>query len=124
MLSVVVFEKFRALCLEYYEIDPCCTYSTPGLTWLCGLKYTNVKLKYYKENTVIIYDTIQHGIREGLASVLADCHVKFYASAMVQALPTGEIKVCDNLDPGTGCADYTQSSSPKGCIYTIDLKSS
>ena len=106
------------MCLEYYEIDPCYTYSTPGLTWLCGLKYTNVRLKYYKENTVNIYDTIQHGIRGGLASVLGDCHVKclnkqidpeyavkenylkyldfnsLYASAMVQALPTGEIKVC------------------------------
>ena len=65
LLSVDVFEKFRAMCLEYYEIDPCYTYSTPGLTWLCGLKYTNVRLKYYKENTVNIYDTIQHGIRGG-----------------------------------------------------------
>ena len=46
-LSVDVFEKFRDKCLEYYEIDPCYTYSTPGLTWLCGLKYTNVELKYY-----------------------------------------------------------------------------
>ena len=46
LLSVDVFEKFRAMCLEYYEKDPCYTYSTPGLTWLCGLKYTNVRLKY------------------------------------------------------------------------------
>ena len=45
LLSVDVFEKFRAMCLEYYEIDPCYTYSTTGLTWLCGLKYTNVRLK-------------------------------------------------------------------------------
>ena len=80
------------------------------------MKYTNVRLKYYKENTVNIYDTKQHGIRGGLASVLGDCYVKcmnkqidheytgkenypkyldfnsLYASAMVQALPTGEIK--------------------------------
>ena len=34
---------------------------------------------------------------------------------MVQALPTGEIKVCDTLD-------YTSSSSTKGYIYTIDVK--
>ena len=146
LLSVDVFEKFRAMCLEYYEIDPCYTYSTPGLTWLCGLKYTNVRLKYYKENTVNIYDTIQHGIRGGLASVLCDCHIKcktkeidpeytgkenylkyldfnsLYASAMVQALPTGE--VCDTLDPETGLADtvYTRYSSNTGYIYTIDIK--
>ena len=103
------------------------------------MKYTNVRLKYYKENTVNIYDTIQHGIRGGLASVLGDCHVKcknkgidpeytgkknylkyldfksLYASAMVQALPTGEGKVCDGND-------YTHSSSTKSYIYTIDVK--
>ena len=139
MLSFDVFEKFRAMCLEYYEIDPCYTYSTPGLTWLCGLKYTNVRFKYYKENTVNIYDTIQYGIRGGLASVLGECHVNcmnkeispedtgnenylknldfssLYASAMVQALPTAEIEECDTLD-------YSRSSSTKGYIYTIDVK--
>ena len=139
LLSVDVFEKFRAMCLEFYEIDPCYTYSTPGLTWLCGLKYTIVWLKYYKENTVNIYDTIQHGIRGGLASVLGNCHVKcknkeidpeytgtenylkyldfnsLYASAMVQPLPTGEIRVCEDLA-------YTKSSSNTGYIYTIDIK--
>ena len=54
LLSVDAFEKFRNKCLEYYEIDPCYTNSTPGLTWLCGLKYTSVEIKYYKENTVNI----------------------------------------------------------------------
>ena len=106
---------------------------------MCGLKYTIVRLKYNKEKTVNIYDTIQHGIRGGLVSVLGECHVKcmnreinpeytrnenylkyldfnsLYASAMVQALPTGEMKVCDALD-------YTSSISTKGYIYTIDVK--
>ena len=124
---VDVFERLRDKCLKYYEIDLYYTYSTPGLTWLCGLKYTNVRLKYYKENTVNIYDTIQHGIRGGLTSVLGDCHVKcknnekdpehtgkenylkyldfnsLYASAMAQALTTGKIKVCEELG-------YTRSS--------------
>ena len=53
LLSIDVFERLRDKCLEYYEIDPCYTYSTPGLTWLCGLKYTNVRLKYYKEIQLI-----------------------------------------------------------------------
>ena len=43
LLSVDVFENFRALCFEYYEIDPCNTFSTPGLTWFCGLKQTSDK---------------------------------------------------------------------------------
>ena len=77
LLSLDVFEKFRAKCLKYYEIDPFYKYSTPGLTWICGLKYINVRLEFYKENTVKIYDTIQQGIRGGLTSVLGDCHLKF-----------------------------------------------
>ena len=133
------FEKFRDNFLEYYEIDSCYTYSTPVLTRLCGLKYNNNRLKYYTENTVNIYDTIQRGIRCGFASVLGNCHVNcmnkqiapectgkeyylkyldfnaLYASAIVQALPTGEIKVCDN-------PVYTRPSSNTGYTYTIDIK--
>ena len=95
------------------------------------MKYTNVRHKHYEENTVNIYDTIQHGIRGRLASVLGDCHVKYknkeidpeytgkenylkyldfsslYSSAMVQALPTAEIIVCNSVV-------YTSSSSTKG----------
>ena len=41
---------------------------------------------------------------------------------MVQALPTGEIKVCDTLNPETGLADTVYTSSTKGYIYTIDIK--
>ena len=139
LLHVDVFERLRQKCLEYNKVDPCYTFSIPGLTWLCGLKYANNRLKFYKENTVNIYDTLQLGIRGGLASVLGDCHVKcknkgkdpeytgkenylkyldfksLYASAMVQALPTGEVKVCDGND-------YTHSSSTKGYIYTVDVK--
>ena len=121
LLSVDVCENFRDKCLKYNEIDPCYTYSTPGLTRFCELKYTNVRLKSYKENRVNNYDTIQRCIRDGLASVLGDCHVicknkqidpeytgkenylkylefnSLCASAMLQVLPTGEIKVCNDV---------------------------
>ena len=72
--QLMYLRSLRSKCLEYYETDPCYTYSNPGLTWLCGLKYTNVRTKYYQEKTVNTYDTIQRGIRGGLSSVLGDCH--------------------------------------------------
>ena len=97
-----------------------------------------IKKIFFVIQLVNVYDTIQHGIRGGLASVFGDCHVKcmnkqidpeytgkenylkyldfnsLYASAMVQALPTGEISMCnDNV--------YLQSSSAKGYIYTTDI---
>ena len=37
LLSVDVFERLRDKGLEDYEIVPCYTYSTPGLTCICGL---------------------------------------------------------------------------------------
>ena len=116
------------------------------MTWLCGLKYNNARLRYYKENTVNIYDTMQQAIRGGLSSVLSNCHVKcknkqidpeyagkenylkyldfnsLYASAMVQALPTGEIKVSDQRSGFAEDPIYTRSSSNTGYIYTIDIK--
>ena len=63
------------MCLGYYGTDPCYTYF-PGLTCLCGLKNTDVRLKYFKEETVNIYDTIHHSFRGGLASVLGHFHLK------------------------------------------------
>ena len=42
-----------------------------------GLKYTDIRLKHYKEETDNIYDTTQHGIRGGLTSVLGHFHVKY-----------------------------------------------
>ena len=59
LLMVDVIERFRDKCLENHERDFCYTYFTPCLTWLCGLKYTVVRLKYYKEETVNIYDTMK-----------------------------------------------------------------
>ena len=76
LLSVDVFENFRVECLDYYEIASCYTYYTPRLTWLFGLKYTDVRLKYYSEDTASVYDTIQKSIRAGLASVLGHCYVE------------------------------------------------
>ena len=34
------FEKFRKFFIEKHQIDLCHSYSTPGLTWEVGLKFT------------------------------------------------------------------------------------
>ena len=44
LLMVDAFERIRSICLEYYENDLCFNDSTPGLDWLCGLKYTGAKI--------------------------------------------------------------------------------
>ena len=40
-----VFENFRNMCLEIYELDPVYFVSAPGLAWQACLKKTGVKLE-------------------------------------------------------------------------------
>ena len=45
LLLADVFEKFIKTCLEYYKLDPCHYFSSPGLSWDAMLKMTGVELK-------------------------------------------------------------------------------
>ena len=45
LLSVDVFEKFIAMCLKFYRLDPCHYFSCPGLSWDTMLKMTGAKLE-------------------------------------------------------------------------------
>jgi len=67
-----VYENFRKTCLENYAIDPCYCYSTPGLTWQAGLKYTKVTLKHFKKSTYHQLLFLAQGIRGGFSGVLGD----------------------------------------------------
>ena len=45
LLLVDVFENFRKTCLEYYKLDPCHYFTSPGLSWDAMLKMTDIKLE-------------------------------------------------------------------------------
>ena len=45
LLSVDVFEKFVETCLNYYRLDPCHYFSSPGLSWDVMLEMTKIKLE-------------------------------------------------------------------------------
>ena len=78
LLLADLFENFRDQCLDYYDIDPFYTYSTPGLNWLAGLKFTGVKLKHYKESTYNKLLFFEKWIRGGVSSILGNRYVKCY----------------------------------------------
>ena len=40
-----VFEKFVDTCLEFYKVDPCHSFNSPGLTWDAILKMSRVELE-------------------------------------------------------------------------------
>ena len=52
-----VFENFRDLCMEYYELDPCHFYTGPGLAWQAALKMTGLELG--KRNKKDLEDNIK-----------------------------------------------------------------
>ena len=45
LLSVDVFENFVETCLNYYRLDPCHYFSSPGLSWDVMLEMTKIKLE-------------------------------------------------------------------------------
>ena len=45
LLLANIFENFREICLEMYELEPAEFFSTPGLAWQAALKNTGVELE-------------------------------------------------------------------------------
>ncbi|XP_052779407.1 uncharacterized protein LOC128216784 [Mya arenaria] len=62
-----VFESFRKLCLQQYELDPCHFYTSPGLSWSACLKMTDVKLELLTDIDKILM--IEAGIRGGVSQI-------------------------------------------------------
>ena len=42
LLLTDVFENFRKTCMQYYKLDPCHYFTSPGLSWDTMLKMTNI----------------------------------------------------------------------------------
>ena len=49
LLLTDVFENFRNMCLEIYELDPAKLISAPGLAWQAALKKMGVELDSLKD---------------------------------------------------------------------------
>ena len=76
LLLADAFENFRKFFLKNHEIDPCYCFSAPGLTWQCGLKYTNVELELLSDYDMLLM--FENGIRGGFSGVLGPRHVKAF----------------------------------------------
>ena len=63
VLLADVFEKFRDVCLNNYELDPYWYYSALGLAWDACLKKTEVQLELLSDPDMLLI--IEQGIRRG-----------------------------------------------------------
>lgn len=62
-----VFENFRKTCLQYYKLDPCHYFTSPGLRWDAMLKMTDLKLDLM--NDIDMYQFIEKGLRGGTSCI-------------------------------------------------------
>ena len=144
ILLADVFENFRRTCLEYYKLDPCHYFTSPGLSWDAMLKMTDIKLELMTD--IDMFQFIEKGLHSGI-SYIANRYGKannkymkeydekapskyimylhannLYGWAMSQYLPTGGFrwmteKQIDMID----LAKYKEDSE-KGLILEVDLE--
>ncbi|KAK3103044.1 hypothetical protein FSP39_016008 [Pinctada imbricata] len=74
-----VFENFRTLCLNKYDLDPAHFYTSPGLAWQAALKMTGVELELFTDPDMHLF--IEKGLRGGVAMI-----TKRYAKANIPGL--------------------------------------
>ena len=144
LLLADVFENFRKTCLEYYKLDPCHYFTSPGLSWDAMLKMTNIKLELMTD--IDMFQFIEKGMRGGISYITnrhgkannkymkkydekaPSKYIKYLDAnnlcgwAMSQYLPTSSFKwlteeKINNLD----LAKYKKDSK-KGLILEVDLE--
>ena len=144
LLSADVFENFRKTCLEYYKLDPCHYFTSPGLSWDAMLKMTDIKLELMTD--IDMFQFIEKGMRGGI-SYIANRYGKgnnkymisydktkpskyimyldannLYGWAMSQYLPTGGFRwMTEKQINKINLATYKEDSK-KELILEVDLE--
>ena len=67
LLLADVFEEFRSVCLENYQLDPAWYYTSPGLAWDTALKKTEVRLELLRDPDMLLM--FEEGIRGGVSMI-------------------------------------------------------
>ena len=143
LLLADVFENFRKTCLEYYKLNPCHYFSSPGLSWDAMLKMTKIKLELMTD--IDMFQFIEKGLRGGISYIAnryGEANNKYmkeynekapskyimyldannlYGWAMSQYLPTGGFRwMTQKQIDKINLAKYKEDSE-KGLILIVDL---
>ena len=73
LLLADVFKNFRKTCMQYYRLDPCHYFTSPGLSWDAMLKMTEIKLELITD--IDMFQFIEKGMCGG-ASYMANHYGK------------------------------------------------
>uniref|UniRef100_UPI0035D00644 DNA polymerase n=1 Tax=Bartonella sp. CL43QHWL TaxID=3243532 RepID=UPI0035D00644 len=135
LLLADLFEKFRNVNLNYFQIDPCHCYSAPGLTWQAGLKYTGINLELLTDTDILL--TFEKAIRGGISGVMGTRHFKanenhkllfidannLYGWAMMEPQPYGSFEMIEGMETITKEQIMAiPSDSQVGYFFEVDLE--
>ena len=143
LLLADIFENFRKTCLQYYKLDPCHYFSSPGLSWDAMLKMTKIKLELISD--IDMYQFVEKGLRGGvsyIANRFSEANNKYmenfdenqpskyimyldannlYGWAMSQYLPTGQFRwLTKEQIKKTNLANYSEEHD-EGLLLEVDL---
>ena len=144
LLLADVFENFRSTCLQYYKLDPCHYYTSPGLSWDAMLKMTDIKLELMTD--IDMFQFIEKGTRGGISYIanrFGEANNKYmkeynkekpskyimyldannlYGYAISQYLPTGGFKWLTEKQIDKIMKKTILSDNKKGYMLAVDLE--
>ena len=144
LLLTDVFENFRKTCMQYYKLDPCHYFTSPGLSWDAMLKMTNIKLELMTD--IDMSQFIEKGMCGGvsyIANRYGNANNKYmkeydekapskyimyldannlYGWAMSQYLPTGNFKWMTDKEISKINLGKYELDSKEGLIPEVDLE--
>ena len=144
LLLTDVFENFRKTCMQYYKLDPCHYFTSPGLSWDAMLKMTNIKLELMTD--IDMFQFIEKGMRGGvsyIANRYGNANNKYmkeynekapskyimyldannlYGWAMSQYPPTGNFKWMTDKEISKIDLRKYKADGKKGLILEVDLE--
>ena len=144
LLLYDIFEKFIDTCLEYYGLDPCHYFSSPGLAWDAMLKMSGVRLRLIDDMDMHLF--IERGMRGGISYIakrycrannefvkgydrsLEKSFITYwdvnnlYGAAMLEYLPYDEFEWLSDDEIDSIDFNCVSAESDVGYILEVDLK--
>ena len=144
LLLTDIFENFRKTCIQYYKLDPCHYFTSPGLSWDAMLKMTNIKLELMTD--IDMFQFIKKGMHGGvsyIANRYGNANNKYmkeydekapskyimyldannlYGWAMSQYLPTGNFKWMTDTEISKINLGKYKADGKNGLILEVDLE--
>ena len=144
LLLCDVFEKFIDTCLEYYGLDPCHYFSSPGLAWDAMLEMSGVRLRLIDDIDMHLF--IERGMRGDISYIAKKyCRANnefvkgydegkeksfitywdvnnLYGTAMLEYLPYNEFEWLSDDEIESIDFNCVSVESDVGYILEVDLK--